>query len=128
MIQLSLRYQRDDHFWFSFFHEACHLLRHPKKPVYVDYLPERIESVEDEMEQEANSFAARVLIPQQYESRLSELSTLMDVIEFAEQLGVAPGIVLGQLHHRNLHSWSWGNQLRARVRLPRGSESSGESR
>lgn len=31
IIQLSLRYHWEDHFWFSFFHEASHILRHPEE-------------------------------------------------------------------------------------------------
>ena len=36
LIQLSARHKSDDHFWFSFFHEAAHLLLHSKKHIYVD--------------------------------------------------------------------------------------------
>jgi Zn-dependent peptidase ImmA (M78 family) len=31
LIQLSLRYRTDDHLWFTFFHEAGHILLHGKK-------------------------------------------------------------------------------------------------
>ena len=37
LIQLSLRYKTDDHLWFTFFHEAGHVLLHPKKrTVFLD--------------------------------------------------------------------------------------------
>ena len=38
MIQLSARHKSDDHLWFSFFHEAAHVLLHSKKSVFVDEL------------------------------------------------------------------------------------------
>ena len=36
VIQLSARHKSDDHLWFSFFHEAAHILLHSKKSVFVD--------------------------------------------------------------------------------------------
>ena len=36
LISLTLRYKTNDHFWFSFFHEAAHILFHSKKEVFVD--------------------------------------------------------------------------------------------
>ncbi len=36
LIQLSLRHMSDDHLWFSFFHEAAHLLLHSKKSIFVE--------------------------------------------------------------------------------------------
>ncbi len=36
LIQLSLRHMSDDHLWFSFFHEAAHLLLHSKKNIFVE--------------------------------------------------------------------------------------------
>lgn len=59
LIQLSLRYKTADHFWFSFFHEAGHILLHPKKTIFVD------EKGGDhpELEAEANKFAGDLLVP-----------------------------------------------------------------
>ena len=36
VIALSDRYKKDDRFWFSFFHEAAHVLLHSKKETFVD--------------------------------------------------------------------------------------------
>ncbi len=36
LIMLSLRYKSDDHFWFSFFHEAGHIIGHGKKSIFLD--------------------------------------------------------------------------------------------
>ena len=36
VIALSDRYKKDDRFWFSFFHEAAHILLHSKKETFVD--------------------------------------------------------------------------------------------
>jgi Zn-dependent peptidase ImmA (M78 family) len=101
-----LRYKSDDHFWFSFFHEAGHLLLHSKKETFVTG-----ERDEDAAESEANSFAAGFLIPRQYESRLIDM-TLADVPTFAEELGIAPGIVVGRLQKQGTIGWNQGNNLK----------------
>ena len=36
LIQLSLRYKTDDQLWFTFFHEAAHILLHSKKTIFVE--------------------------------------------------------------------------------------------
>src|SRR5699024_6913838 len=59
IIQLSLRYKTNDHLWFTFFHEAGHILKHGKKAVFLEG-----NGLCDEKEEEANAFAANLLIPQ----------------------------------------------------------------
>jgi HTH-type transcriptional regulator/antitoxin HigA len=117
LIQLSLRYRWEDIFWFTFFHEAGHLLLHRKKDLFVE--PEGRGGAgddTDELEQlegEADRFAARTLIPPQHDRRLRRL-TLAEVPAFAEQLGVAPAIVVGRLQYLGLLPYSHGNRLRRR--------------
>ena len=36
LIQQSDRYKTNDHFWFTFFHEAAHIILHSKRDVFVD--------------------------------------------------------------------------------------------
>jgi HTH-type transcriptional regulator / antitoxin HigA len=36
LIQLSLFGKWSDVFWFSFFHEIAHILKHPKRAVFLD--------------------------------------------------------------------------------------------
>jgi len=59
LIQLSLRYKTEDSLWFSFFHEAGHVVLHGRRDVFVDFLG----ADEDARETEANQFAASMLIP-----------------------------------------------------------------
>lgn len=60
LLLLSFRYLTDDHFWFSFFHEAGHLLLHSRASTFLE---EDRGDGEDEVESEANSFAADLLVP-----------------------------------------------------------------
>jgi HTH-type transcriptional regulator/antitoxin HigA len=98
MIALSLRHRRNDIFWFTLFHELCHLLRHSKKETFIDGTG----TIDEELEAEADAFASRVLIPPKAAIRLSELGTLADVRRFAEEMGVAEGLVVGRMQHDGL--------------------------
>ncbi|MDQ3690294.1 MAG: ImmA/IrrE family metallo-endopeptidase [Chloroflexota bacterium] len=108
LIELSLRYKSDDHLWFSFFHEAAHLLLHGKKETYIS-----TDRFSDPVEEEANAFAATFLIPRKYEARLRALR-LNEVREFADELGIAPGIVVGRLQKEGILGWDEGNSLKKR--------------
>lgn len=108
LIQLSDRYKADDYFWFSFFHEAAHLLLHSKKETFITADATKTEREE----QEANAFAEAQLVPRRFEQRLRSLHTDADVRAFAAELGIAPGIVVGRLHSDELWLWSKGNRLR----------------
>lgn len=102
LIQQTLRHKRNDHFWFTFFHEAAHLLHHSRKSVFIDFDNSRDSTGNDEEEREANNWAANFLIPQKAMERfvLQSVFTEDSVKEFADELGIAPGIVVGQLQNR----------------------------
>jgi HTH-type transcriptional regulator/antitoxin HigA len=96
LLLLSFRYLSDDHFWFTFFHEAGHLLLHGEKALFL----EGAEMSATKEEEEANEFAARVLIPPEFHTALLDLSVNgREVIRFAKFTGVSPGIIVGQLQH-----------------------------
>lgn len=97
VIQLSLRHKTDDHFWFSFFHEACHVLKHPKKVVRIEANPG--EDAADPQEQEANRFAGDRLIPAKALAELGTLKTKEEILRGADKLGISPGLLVGRLQH-----------------------------
>lgn len=111
MLLLSFRYLSNDHFWFTFFHEAGHLVLHDIKNLFVDE-PVRSASLEEE---EANSFAAKLLVPSAYRDEFLALSAnSRDVIRFARRIGIAPGIVVGQLQHEGILRRDQLNRLKRR--------------
>ncbi|MFZ5871572.1 MAG: ImmA/IrrE family metallo-endopeptidase [Actinomycetota bacterium] len=112
VIALSDRYKKDDYFWFTFFHESAHILLHSKKETFVDD-----GSDDDLLEDEANRFAADVLIPREQASRLPTLATEADVAAFAGELGIAPGIVVGRLQHDGLWGWNRGHRLKRTLHI-----------
>ena len=101
LIILSWRYKSDDQFWFTFFHEAGHILLHGKRDVYIDARVAGEQEQPSDIEVEADQFASTTLIPQTEWERLLTMDYRdADVIqEFANQLDIAPGIVVGKLQH-----------------------------
>lgn len=97
MIALNIRGRYADIFWFTFFHEAAHVLKHGKRDVFIDTGEEV-----DQREEEANRFASDFLIPADKLTTLLELRTAARIRQFADQLEIDPGIVVGQLAHRKL--------------------------
>ena len=100
LIQLSLLGKWNDGFWFSFFHEVAHILKHPQRKVYLDDAASG-EATQAPEEIEANRFAAEVLIPSAQQRRLAELALTPSAVKaFARAIELHPGIVVGQLQHR----------------------------
>lgn len=115
MVVLSLRHRRNDIFWFTLFHELCHVLRHSKKETFVDTTGS---GISQQLEDEADSFASRTLIPQHFAGILRGLTTETDVAEFARTIGIAPGIVVGRMQHEGIIPHSRWTHLIQRYRFP----------
>ena len=117
LIQLSGRYRTNDHFWFTFFHEAAHILLHGKKEIFL----EDVEGtpIDREKEEEANQFASKLLLN---ESELQEIldSAPLDedmIIAFADKFRTPASVIIGQLQHKGLIRFSDGNNLRQKINL-----------
>lgn len=115
LIQLSLYGKTNDKFWFTFFHEAAHILLHAenredKKSIFLDD-PTASHST-DSHEKQANQWAGSFLIPAGYECRLGTLLTKTAVKAFAREIGIHPGIVVGRLQHDHFIKPSWMNDLK----------------
>ncbi|MDO3441832.1 ImmA/IrrE family metallo-endopeptidase [Agrobacterium sp. V1] len=101
IIQLSLRHKSDDHLWFTFFHEAGHVLLHGKKAVFLD---EGKANFKDDKENEADEFAQDFLIPRNAWEAFIAVRPFTEarMIKLANDHKIAPGIVLGRLQHVGL--------------------------
>ncbi len=96
LVLLSFRYLSDDQFWFTFYHEAGHLMLHSHKALFL----EDGSDVTLREENEANRFAENILVPQDARSRLPKgPMTMTDIMRLAINLGISRGIVVGQLQH-----------------------------
>jgi HTH-type transcriptional regulator/antitoxin HigA len=110
IIGLNLRGKSNDHFWFTFFHEAGHILNDSKKETYIDAAYK-----DDPREKKANQFAANILIPPENIEALSRLKSYRAVLAFARSIGIAPAIVVGRLQREGIVPYSHLNRLKVRL-------------
>jgi HTH-type transcriptional regulator / antitoxin HigA len=107
LIQLSLRYKTDDQLWFTFYHEAGHIILHGKRDIYLETINDK-DFESKKKEDEVDKFASEILIPKKELHRF--LETLQpdhypskeQIINFADEIGIAPSIVVGRLQHDRL--------------------------
>lgn len=112
LLMVSFRFKTDDQFWFSFFHEAGHLILHDIDTVFID---DRLEDGDSKEEREANSFAQSMLVPEdQREEMLNLPPRHKDVLRFAMHIGIAPGIVVGQMQKAGVLPYNYLNRLKRR--------------
>lgn len=113
VIQLSLRHKSNDHFWFSFFHEAGHILLHKRDIVFADDQG----GAGEDLEAEADRFAEDELVGSERLSAFISRTPLMTEAEvrgFADNVGIHPGIIVGMLQHQGRVHWSKLNHLKDR--------------
>jgi len=114
VIQLSLRFKTDDQLWFTFFHEAAHLLLHSRREIFLERAGGESKS---EREIEADLWACDFLIPGEAwdEFVAAEKFGKSRVEKFAEAHSIAPSIVVGRLQHERRIRFSRLNELKRRV-------------
>ena len=112
---MSFRHKTDDHFWFSLFHEAAHLLLHGKQELIIEINKESISEI-NISEKEANDFSMNILIPDKYKAEFMNLNTKnwREIVRFAKKIDVSAGILVGQLQHLGLIKHSHYNKLKTR--------------
>ena len=123
VVAISMRYDRIDYFWHTLMHELEHVKsqdgltndnasidtnvgeRTPDKPEY---------------EEQVDNNAAQTLVPldelEDFIGRVGPLYSYKSIRGFASRMGVHPGIVVGQLQHREEFGYSNFRQLLAPVR------------
>jgi len=107
---LTVRGRDADRFWFSLFHEIAHIIKgHIGK----------IDGTTDGDEDDANAFAAEILIPRKdFSSFVShQLFTENAIREFAHRIGVHSGIVVGRLQKENIIAFNQMNGLKQRYMI-----------
>ena len=127
-IQLSLSGQSNDRFWFSFFHEAAHVLLHAKEKEKIFLDDDNYSDSRNPLEVEANEFADKLLIPLRHRIELDELKTKHDTINFALKIGIHPGIVVGKLQKEGIIPDSHLNELKEQYKISIGNERFAEER
>jgi HTH-type transcriptional regulator / antitoxin HigA len=126
LIQLSLRGKTDDALWETLFHELGHVLLHGKREIFVELDDESSDrdggeldhdmpsGGRDAQEREAWRFATRVLFGETGLARLDGVRTMDDAVDLADELGIAPSIVVARLQA----SGRWNYRHGARLKRP----------
>ena len=113
---VHFRGKSDDHLWFTFFHEAGHILLHGKRAAFVDLVEGKsgLMHAKNAQEAEANSFAMDFLIPPSAYRTFREAGQfgVVDLRRFAKAIGIAPGIVVGRLQHDGAIPFHKANSLK----------------
>jgi addiction module HigA family antidote len=100
LVQLSLRGKTADTLWFTIFHEIGHIVKHSKKEIFIEIDGKHENKSQEELE--ADEYASETLIPSSLlKAWLNEKHKLTSKIisDFAKELNVAPGILVGRLQH-----------------------------
>ncbi|MDO9187599.1 MAG: ImmA/IrrE family metallo-endopeptidase [Bacteroidia bacterium] len=111
LIQLTGRFKRNDSFWFTFFHEAGHILLHGKKDIFlekVDY-----PDYDKEKEKQADDFAIKWTLTEEEEKEIINAAPLNESIikAFAKKFNTHPAIIIGRLQYDKLIPYSLGRHF-----------------
>lgn len=99
VIGITLLRDALDNFWFTLLHEVGHVILHYRTGLAAGFFDDSESMQVDGLEEEANKFAANMLIPEELWSRSpARIAKTANPIEcFAEQLGISPAIVFGRV-------------------------------
>lgn len=109
LIILSNRGKKLDKFWFNFFHELAHLLKHSKKDLFINAK----ETSSLEIEEEANHYAREILISSKDYGLIKNSAISEDAIkDYAKQIQVHPSILIGRLQYEGIVPYTRFNSLK----------------
>ena len=120
VILLRSQHETDASLWHSLFHAAAHILLHSKKQVFLDGMRGKSAdeaSQESEAVSEADQWAQDFLVPLSDWNKFAAtfLGGEGAVKLFAEEQGIAPGIVVGRLQREGHLPWNRLNELKRKL-------------
>jgi len=99
VVALTLRRDSIDNFWFTLLHEVAHIVLHYRTGLVTGFFDGEEAPSADEIEAEANSFAANLLVPQEIwrrsPARIAKNAAPIEAL--ARQLSVHPAILFGRV-------------------------------
>jgi HTH-type transcriptional regulator/antitoxin HigA len=104
IIGLTLRHDRLDNFWFTLVHELAHVRLHlgENNFAFFDETEGDAQQSCNPKEIEANTLAARLLIPEEIWNREGKtLNSKRGIAAFADRVGISPSIVAGRLRYQS---------------------------
>lgn len=121
VVALSVRLDRVDNFWHTLFHELDHIVHGEGKDTVIieDFEGDRGKRLPPS-ERRANEVAAECCVPKQsLEAWLASSDRVFSrnkIVNFARQINVHPGLVVGQLQRRDVIPYSFHRELLEKVR------------
>jgi len=111
IIQLTARYKQNDRFWFTFFHEAGHILKHGKKYISLENID--FSEADPKKEKEAHEFAEEWTFSKEQEKKVIENKylTTKDIVNYAKEFNTHPAMIIGRLQHKKLIPFSIGRDF-----------------
>ena len=123
VVAISMRYDRIDYFWHTLMHELEHVSNQDglvNANASIDTNRGERTFDQPEYEKQIDSSAAQSLVGQEeledFIDRVGPLYSQRSINEFASRMGVHPGIVVGQLQHREEIGYSNFRKLLVPVR------------
>ena len=123
VIGMTLRRDSIDNFWFVLRHEIEHVLRKDGKDV--EFIDEELGKAGDEsnipkQERIANAASTEFIVPQDklnnFIVRKSPMYSAFHISQFAESIGIHPGLVVGQLQFRGEVPYTHFHKYLPRIR------------
>ena len=113
-VMMTIRGKWADIFWFSLFHELGHILLHDRNSVFLE--TDNGERASNIKERESDQYASDTLIPPtDYAQFIKKGNFYNDnIAQFAVEIKIPPGIVVGRLQHEGHIKNEWHNDLRVR--------------
>jgi len=126
IVAISARFDRIDWFWHTVLHELKHVKNRDgliaNKPLDTDLVGDKATRHEDkpEVEKQADAFAAAFLVPrkdlQQFMAHVRPLYSKVKIQAFAHQMGVHPGVVVGQLQFQGEIKYYHNREMLVKIR------------
>ena len=117
LIQLTGRHKRNDIFWFSFFHEAGHILLHGKKDIFLEDFEYKEKDLSKEAE--ADEFAVKWTFSKEEEQEMKDniSFTELEILKYAKKINTHPALIFGRLQHNQEISYTIGKHFFQTVEL-----------
>lgn len=111
LIVLSCRGKKWDSFWFNFFHELAHIIKHRKKDLFIN----AEETSTLDIEEEANNIAKNLLIPNSLFKTIVKYPTKEKILSLSEKLQIHPSIVVGRLQFEKIIPYTSLSEMREHI-------------
>jgi len=119
VIVQSIRFDRIDSFWHTLAHEIRHIVNVDHPSLDTDLVGKSRATPLDEMEERADVEGAAMLIPpdalRSFMARVGPTYTKERINQFAQKIGVHPGIVVGQIQ-KLTDLWNANREMLVKIR------------